>query len=95
MDVKQVAGAWIVAVVIVTACLGALSHLIGSDLTLNTGLETTYTAPVRSALPRSWHEATGSLPAKTVVLSDVDDEEIEIEPPDHSDMDLAFDSTIR
>ena len=95
MDFKQVAGAWIVAVVIITACLGALLHLIGSDMTRNAGLETTYTVPTRSALPRSWHEATGSLPAKTVVISDFDDGEMEVEPPDHSDMDLAFGGTIQ
>ena len=83
MDLKQVAGAWIAAFVIITVCFGALSHLIGSDMARNAGLEVTYTAPIRSALPRSWHEATGSLPAKTVMVNDFDDGEMEIDPPDH------------
>ena len=54
MDMKQVAGAWIAAVVMCSLCLGVLSYLTGSSETVGAGAQTSYMAPVRAGLPRSW-----------------------------------------
>ena len=94
MDMKQVASTWIAATVILTICLGVLSHLPGSGETEGASAQMNYTAPTRAALPRSWFEVTGSLPAatvaETVADSDLDDGGLEIDPPDPSNFDLAL-----
>ena len=89
MDMKQVAGAWIAAVVMCSLCLGVLSYLTESSETV--GAQTSYMAPVRAGLPRSWFEATGSLPSVPVADTDYDDGDWENNQPDFSDFDLAFD----
>jgi hypothetical protein len=91
MDMKQVAGAWIAAVVVFSLCLGVLSYLTGSSETVGAGAQTSYMAPVRVGLPRSWFEATGSLPSVPVADNDDDDGDWENTQPDFSDFDLAFD----
>jgi hypothetical protein len=95
MDMKQVASTWIAATVILTICLGVLSHLPGSGETEGASAQMNYTAPTRAALPRSWFEMTGSLPSATVADSDLDDGALEIDPPDPSDFDLAFGELIQ
>jgi hypothetical protein len=90
MDMKQVAGAWIAAVVVFSLCLGVLSHLTGSSETAGASAQTNYMAPVRERLPRTWFEATGSLPPEPVADSDYDDGDWENNRPDFSDFDLAF-----
>jgi len=91
MDMKQVAGAWIAAAVVFSLCLGVLSYLTGSSETVGAGAQTSYMAPVRAGLPRSWFEATGSLPSVPVADNDYDDGDWENNQPDFSDFDLAFD----
>jgi hypothetical protein len=95
MDFKRVAGAWIAAAVILVACLGVLSYLPGSAGTEGAISQMNYTAPVRAGLPRSWYEATGSLPSEAVADSDLDDGDVEVDPPDPSDFDLAFGELIK
>jgi hypothetical protein len=72
-------------------CLGVLSYLTGSRETVSAGAQTNYMAPVRERLPRTWFEATGSLPLEPVVDSDYDGGDWENNQPDFSDFDLAFD----
>jgi hypothetical protein len=91
MDMKQVAGAWIAAVVVFSLCLGVLPYLTGSSETVGAGAQTSYMAPVRAGLPRSWFEATGSLPSVPVADNDYDDGDWENNQLDFSDFDLAFD----
>jgi hypothetical protein len=91
MDMKQVAGAWIAAVVVFSLCLGVLSYLTGSSETVGASAQTNYMAPVRAGLPRMWFEATGSLPPVPVADNDYDDGDWENNQPDFSDFDLAFD----
>ena len=91
MDMKQVAGAWIAAVVVFSLCLGVLSYLTGSSETVGASAQTNYMAPVRAGLPRTWFEATGSLPPVPVADNDYDDGGWENTQPDFSDFDLAFD----
>ena len=90
MDLKRVAGAWIAAAMILVVCLGVLPYLPGSDAAEGASSQMNYTVPVRASLPRSWYEATGSLPLETVADSDLDDGALEIDPPDPSDFDLAL-----
>jgi len=95
MDTKQVAGAWIAAVVVLSLCLGGLSHFSESYEPEGAGAQMIYTAPVRAGLPRTWFEATGSLPPEiiapeTIADIDYDDSDLEIDPPDPSDYELAF-----
>jgi hypothetical protein len=91
MDMKQVAGAWIAAVVVFSLCLGVLSYLTGSSETVGASAQTNYMAPVRAGLPRTWFEATGSLPPVPVADNNYDDGDWENNQPDFSDFDLAFD----
>jgi hypothetical protein len=48
-------------------------------------------APVRAGLPRTWFEATGSLPSVPIADNGYDDGDWENTQPDFSDFDLAFD----
>ena len=91
MDMKQVAGAWIAAAVVFSLCLGVLSYLTGSSEAVGASTQTSYMAPVRAGLPRSWFEATGSLPSVPVADNDYDDDNRDSNQPDFSDFDLAFD----
>jgi hypothetical protein len=95
MDLKRVAGAWIAAAMILAVCLGVLSYLPGSGGSESASAQMNYTAPVRAGLPRSWYEATGSLPSETVANSDLDDGAVEADPPDPSEFDLAFGELIQ
>jgi hypothetical protein len=91
MDMKQVVGAWIAAVVVFGLCLGVLSHSTGSSETVGAGARANYMAPVRDGLPRTWFEATGSLPPVPLADNDYDDDNRDSNQPDFSDFDLAFD----
>jgi hypothetical protein len=95
MDMKQVAGAWIAAAVVFSLCLGVLSLLTGSGEIEGAGAQTNYTAPVHEVLPRTWLEATGSLPPEPVADSDYDDDNWEIDQSDPSDVELAYGEWIR
>ena len=89
--VKQVAGAWIAAAVVFSLCLGVLSYLTGSSEAVGASTQTSYMAPVRAGLPRTWFEATGSLPSVPIADNGYDDGDWENTQPDFSDFDLAFD----
>jgi hypothetical protein len=91
MDMKQVVGAWIAAVVVCSLCLGVLSYLTVSGEIVGTSAQAYYMAPVREGLPRTWFEATGSLPPVPLADNDYDDEDWGNNQPDFSDFDLAFD----
>ena len=91
MDMKQVVGAWIAAVVVFGLCLGVLSHSTGSSETVGAGARANYMAPVREVMPRTWFEATGSLPLVPFADHEYDNDNWDKNQPDFSDFDLAFD----
>jgi hypothetical protein len=91
MDMKQVAGAWIAAVVVFSLCLGVLSYLTGSSEAVDASTQTSYMAPGGAGLPRTWFEATGSLSSVPNADNGYDDGDWENTQPDFSDFDLAFD----
>ncbi len=91
MDMKQFAGAWIAAVVMCSLCLGVLSYFTGSSETVGASAQTNYKAPDRAGLPRTWFEATGSLPSVPIADNGYDDGDWKNTLPDFSDFDLAFD----
>ena len=53
--------------------------------------QTSYMAPVRAGLPRTWFEATGSLPSVPIADNGYDGGDWKNTQPDFSDFDLAFD----
>jgi hypothetical protein len=95
MDSKQVAGAWIVAVAIISACLTAVSHWSGSGRTEGAGAQIIYAAPVRLPVPRAWHEATGSLPAKAATDDRYEDEDMKDQYFGDYEIDLAIQDRVR